>query len=56
MSRGSEVAFTMRALGFLTVLAYSFALSDDSNNRIKALSLSDKNDCLYGGVILTAEF
>ncbi|MBI5584469.1 MAG: hypothetical protein HY892_11660 [Deltaproteobacteria bacterium] len=38
------------------VLAYSVALSDDAKNRIRGTSLSDKNDFLYGGIILTAAF
>jgi len=38
------------------VLYYSVALSDDAKNRIKGTSLSDKNDFLYGGLILTASF
>ena len=38
------------------VLYYSVALSDDAKNRIKGTSLSDKNDFLYGGIILTAAF
>jgi uncharacterized protein (TIGR02001 family) len=38
------------------VISYSVALSDDARNRIKGTSLSDKNDFLYGGIILTAAF
>jgi uncharacterized protein (TIGR02001 family) len=38
------------------VLNYSVALSDDAQNRIRGTSLSDKNDFIYGGIILTASF
>jgi len=38
------------------VLYYSVALSDDAKNRIKGTSLSNNNDFLYGGLILTAAF
>ena len=38
------------------VISYSVALSDDAKNRIRGTSLSDKNDFIYGGVILTAAF
>ena len=38
------------------VISYSVALSDDAKNRIRGTSLSDKNDFIYGGIILTASF
>ena len=38
------------------VISYSVALSDDAKNRIRGTSLSDKNDFIYGGIILTAAF
>ncbi len=38
------------------VISYSVALSDDAKNRIRGTSLSDNNDFIYGGVILTAAF
>ena len=40
----------------VSMIAYSFPLSNDADNLIKSSSLSDKSDFVYGGVTASLSF